>query len=374
MDSVDICIVGAGVVGLAIARELVSLSDQLVILEKESTFGQGISSRNSEVIHAGIYYAQNSLKAELCLKGKQHLYAYCEKHGIPFRRCGKFIVATTPAEEKQLESIYQKGFDNGVLDLEFRSGKELSKLEPALNAIAGIWSPSTGIISTHDLMTSFLGEVEAGGGMLATHAEVTSVVPDKTGFLIRVAMEGKETYELHSRVVINSAGLGAQSLSQCIEGLDSALTPPLFFCRGNYFSLSGLQPFSHLIYPVPDPSGAGLGVHATIDLGGQIKFGPDVDYIETEDYRVNLERQAECYDAIRRYYPGLPDNSLVPAYAGIRPKTSGPGEAVQDFMILGEDEQKIPGLIQLFGIESPGLTSSLAIAERVRNMTKDMLA
>lgn len=373
MDKVNICIIGAGVIGLAIARELISKTDQLLVVDKESDYGHGISSRNSEVIHAGIYYPEGSLKARLCVRGKELLYSYCEKNGVSYKRCGKLIVATSDKEEIELEGIHNKARANGVVDIEKWSGKRVKEEEPAVNATAALWSPSTGILSSHELMTSYLGEVEAGGGTLATHSRVESIIPDDEGFVIKLLIDGGNSFEIRSRVVINAAGLGAQEISRSIEGLDPSLTPPLYYCRGNYFSLSGGRPFNRLIYPVPDPSGAGLGVHATLDLGGQVKFGPDVDYIDSEDYGVNLHRQPDYYEAIRKYYPDLPDGSLVPAYAGIRPKTTAPGEPAQDFMILGEDELKIPGLIQLFGIESPGLTASLAIAERVKELVKGLI-
>ncbi|MDH5737482.1 MAG: NAD(P)/FAD-dependent oxidoreductase, partial [Gammaproteobacteria bacterium] len=347
--------------------------DQLVILEKESDFGQGISSRNSEVIHAGIYYPAASEKAVLCVRGKQLLYDYCRQKGISHKRTGKFIVATSIEEESILEAIIKKGEANGVDDLEIVSEKQLKQKEPDVAARSAIWSPSTGIVSAHDLMTALLAETESRGGVLATHARVTSIVPDSSGLVLRVGLSGNDSYELHSRIVINAAGLGASGVSTSVEGLSPDRTPPLYYCKGNYFTLTGKAPFKHLVYPVPDPSGAGLGVHATLDMGGQVKFGPDVEYIDSENYQVSTGRLESYYEAIRRYYPGLPEGALEPSYAGIRPKTTGPGEPAQDFTIQSEDEAGIPGLIQLFGIESPGLTAALAIGEKVRRMAVLML-
>ena len=373
MEKVTICIAGAGVVGLAIARSLAQLQESVLVLDKEPSFGQGISSRNSEVIHAGIYYPKDSLKAELCVRGKHMLYEFCEKSGVGYRRCGKLIVATCAEEEAILEDFRSKGVANGVDDLEFWSAKKLGEEEPFIQASKAVFSPSTGIVSAYELMQALLAQAEANGTLLALNSRVKEVEPDSDGFKIFVDLDGGEEFVLNSRIFINAAGLGAQQISQSIRSLDPLLTPPLILCKGNYFSLQAKSPFKHLIYPVPDPSGAGLGIHATLDLGGQTRFGPDVEYVDLEEYSVNSERIQSYYKAVRRYYPGLADDALVPAYCGIRPKTTAPGEPVQDFMILGPDECQMPGLIQLFGIESPGLTSSLAIAEKIRDMVKNIL-
>lgn len=371
MDEVYACIVGAGVIGLAIGRELGANKGDLLILDRESQFGQGISSRNSEVIHAGIYYPQDSLKASLCVSGKNRLYDYCDSRHIDHRRCGKLIVATTPEEEAVLGSIQEKGRANGVEDLVFWSRKQIEKSEPEVNAAGALYSPSTGIISAHHLMASLLGEVEAGGGQFVGRSQVQDIEPESDGFVVRILVGEGEAYLVRSRVVVNAAGLCAQEVSKNTRGMDRTVIPALHYCKGNYFSLVGKSPFQHLIYPVPDPTGAGLGIHATLDMGGQVKFGPDVEYIENEDYAVNLEREPDYYKAVRYYYPGLADGALSPAYAGIRPKLQGEGEAPADFVIQGPDDHGIPGLVQLFGIESPGLTSSLAIAEYVKDLLKE---
>ncbi|MBT4161646.1 MAG: NAD(P)/FAD-dependent oxidoreductase [Gammaproteobacteria bacterium] len=360
----DICVVGAGVVGLAVARELALRGHKVVVLEKSERFGEGISSRNSEVIHAGIYYPDNSLKARLCVRGKNQLYEYCESRHVPHRRLGKLIVATSDEENNQLAAILEKARRSEVVDLEYIEGAKLKALEPAVNSRLALLSPSTGIIDVHGLMTSFLADLEANDGSLACRAEVKNVRRNVDGFIVEVAVDGG-SYSIGCRGLVNSAGLGAQSVAASVEGLNPAIIPPLYFCKGSYFLLQAKNPFNHLIYPVPDPSGAGLGVHATIDTGGQVRFGPDVEYIGAENYRVSDERLAMSYDAIRRYYPGLEDGWLIPGYAGIRPKLQAPGDEPADFVIQTADDHEIPGLINLFGIESPGLTSSMAIAETV---------
>jgi len=367
MDQVDTCVIGAGVVGLALGRVLAVSNPDLLVLDTETHYGQGISSRNSEVIHAGIYYPAGSLKAALCVRGKQLLYDYCESHHVAFKRCGKLIVATRPQEESSLEEILQKAEINGVEDLQHWSAARIADEEPHVKAISGLFSPSTGIISTHELMTAYLADLEDAGGSFAGGTRVVSVDFEKEKFVIHCIV-GAERYEFSCRILINSAGLGAQQLASSMNGLDAQDIPGLHYCRGNYFTLASGNPFTHLIYPVPEKSGAGLGVHATIDLGGQVKFGPDVEYIDSPDYSVSLERLPHYYEAIRRYYPALKDGELNPGYAGIRPKLQGPGESPVDFVIQSEKEHGISGLVQLFGIESPGLTSSMAIAEYVAKL------
>lgn len=363
-EIVDVCIVGAGVIGLAIARELAISGKDVLVLEHGPRYGEGISSRNSEVIHAGIYYPAESLKAELCVRGKSLLYAYCESRSIGHERIGKLIVATTEAEEEQLASIKRQAGDNGVIDLAEVSRQRLVELEPALNATLALLSPSTGIVSAADLMTSFLADLEAGGGALATRSSVNAVDCEHSGFSVKCNIEN-QLYEFQCERLVNAAGLGAQQLASSIDGLSAEFVPPLFLCKGNYFTYQGRSPFSHLIYPVPEPGGAGLGVHATLDLGGQVKFGPDVEYVETEDYSVSDERLEQGVRAIQRYFPELDPNRLVAGYAGIRPKLQGPGDPFCDFVIQGEETHGVSGLVNLFGIESPGLTSSMAIAETV---------
>ena len=363
-EMIDVCVVGAGVIGLAIARELAISGKDVLVLEQGPRFGEGVSSRNSEVIHAGIYYPAGSLKAELCVRGKSLLYDYCASRGIGHDRIGKLIVATTDAEEQQLQDIKRQAADNGVNDLIEVSRHRLQEMEPALNANMALFSPSTGIISASDLMTSLLADLESCGGTLATRSSVSAVKCGTLGFTVRCDIEN-EPYEFECERLVNAAGLGAQQLATSIEGLSQEFVPPLFLCKGNYFAYQGRPPFSHLIYPVPESGVAGLGVHATIDLGGQVKFGPDVEYVETEDYTVSDDRLDRGIRAIRKYFPALELDRLVAGYAGIRPKLQGPGDPFCDFVIQSEDVHQVPGLVNLFGIESPGLTSSMAIAETV---------
>ena len=363
-EMVDVCIVGAGVIGLAIARELAISGKDVLLLEKGPRFGEGVSSRNSEVIHAGIYYPTGSLKAELCVRGKSLLYEYCAARGIGHDQLGKLIVATTDAEEQQLQGIKRQAADNGVDDLIEVSRHRLQKMEPALAARMALFSPSTGIISAPELMTSLLSDLESCGGRLATRSFVSGVRCESRGLTVSCDIDN-EIYEFQCQRLVNAAGLGAQQLATSIEGLSQTFVPPLFLCKGSYFTYQGRSPFSHLIYPIPEDSGAGLGVHATIDLGGQVKFGPDVEYVGTEDYAVSYSRLDQAIRAIRRYFPSLDQKRLVPGYAGIRPKLQASGEAFCDFVIQAEDVHQVPGLVNLFGVESPGLTSSIAIAETV---------
>ena len=364
VDFVETCVVGGGVVGLAIARQLALQGHQVMVLEGGARFGEGISSRNSEVIHAGIYYPKDSLKALLCVRGKSLLYDYCSSRNIKHRAIGKLIVATTEEEEPELDLIQQKAMANGVADLEYLGVSQLAALEPHVQATLALMSPSTGIVDSHGLMTALLADLEAEGGILACHARVREIRRQGPDFIVMTQLDG-ESYGFSCRYLVNAAGLGAQEVAENIEGLDKALIPRLYLCRGSYFLLQGKNPFTHLIYPVPDPSGAGLGIHATIDIGGQVKFGPDVEYLETEDYEIPAQKLMSHYQAIRRYLPALRDGTLSPGYAGIRPKLQGPGDPPQDFIIQSSETHHLPGLVNLFGIESPGLTSSLAIAETV---------
>ncbi len=361
MDYIDSCVVGAGVVGLAVARALAVAGSDTIILDREHEFGQGISSRNSEVIHAGIYYPQGSLKAQLCVEGKHRLYEYCEARGVPHRRCGKLIVAVSADEEDVLEEIRQKAADNGVGDLEYVSGAGIAALEPEVNATLALLSPSTGIVSSHDFMQALLGDLDQHGGLFVGGTQVEAVSREGNAFTVHCA----DGYVFSCRQIVNAAGLGAQALARQFDFLDAMRVPPLHFAKGNYFTLTGKSPFSRLVYPVPEKSGAGLGVHATLDLGGQCKFGPDVHYIDAEDYNVDIHRKAEFAASVRRYFPALDEDALVPGYVGIRPKLQAPGEPPADFMIQDERDHGVAGLVNLFGIESPGLTSSLAIADEV---------
>jgi L-2-hydroxyglutarate oxidase LhgO len=361
VETVDCVVIGAGVVGLAVARALARGGRETIILERAPTIGTGISSRNSEVIHAGIYYPRGSLKARLCVAGRDLLYDYCATHGVEHRRCGKLIVATTPEQLAELDRLDTAARANGVADLVRLDAAEARRLEPEIACVGALLSPSTGIIDSHGFMLSLLGEAEALGAMIACGTAVTALTPRHDG--TDLSIDGAEEPALRARIVVNAAGLQACALAARVRGLAEDHIPRLFLAKGNYFTLSGRAPFSRLVYPVPEPGG--LGVHVTIDLAGQIRFGPDVEWIEAEDYDVDPRRAARFYAAIRAYWPGLPDGALQPGYAGIRPKLSGPGEAAADFRIAGPAEHGVAGLINLFGIESPGLTASLALADEV---------
>lgn len=364
MEQVDAVVVGAGVVGLAVARTLALHGREVLVLEREGAIGTGTSSRNSEVIHAGIYYPQGSLKAGLCVRGKQLLYAYCADRGVDHRRCGKLIVATTVSQLASLPGLVHKAALNGVADLQILTTEQACSLEPALHCLGAVHSPSTGIIDSHGLMLALQGDLEAAGGQVVLHTEVTRMARQPSGLLLACA----DGTELLARTVVNAAGLGAVGLARCTAGLAPDAVPRAWWAKGNYFSLAGRSPFQRLIYPAPEPDRhlAGLGVHLTIDLAGQAKFGPDVQWVEApNDLRVDVRRGDAFYAAVREYWPELPDGALVPAYAGVRPKVSGPQEPAADFRIQGPDEHGLPGLMNLFGVESPGLTSCLAIGEFV---------
>jgi L-2-hydroxyglutarate oxidase LhgO len=363
MERVDCAVIGAGVVGLAVARAFALEGREVVILEAENAIGLHTSSRNSEVIHAGIYYPAGSLKARLCVRGRALLYEYCAAHGVPFRRCGKLIVAADAAQSGELDAIRAKAHANGVPDVERLTREEALALEPQLVCVAALVSPSTGIIDSHALMLAYLGDAEAHGATLALQSPVLGGALRGDGS-IELEVGGAEPMRIAARCVVNSAGLRAPSLARAIEGYPASHAPRELYAKGNYYSLAGRSPFSRLVYPVPEPGG--LGVHLTLDLGGQARFGPDVEWVERIDYRVDPRRAEKFYAAIRRYWPALRDATLAPAYCGIRPKTSGPGEAAADFDIQGPREHGVGGLVNLFGIESPGLTASLAIAEEVR--------
>lgn len=363
MDEIDCAVIGAGVVGLAVARALAMQGREVMLLESENAFGTGISSRNSEVIHAGIYYAAESLKARLCVEGKALLYDYLGTRGVPYRRCGKLIVATADDQVAGLASIAARGAANGVDDLRLLTGAEAVAMEPALRCLAALHSPSTGIVDSHALMLSLLGDFENAGGVMARKSAVARAECG-TDTIVLVTEDGTE---LRCRNVVNAAGLGAIALARRFEGLNPSAIPPPHFAKGSYFILSGRAPFTRLIYPVPEPGG--LGVHLTLDLGSQAKFGPDVEWVESaEDLVVDAARGNDFYSEVRKYWPALPDGALVPGYAGIRPKISGPGETAADFVIDGPDAHGVPGLVNLFGIESPGLTSCLAIARYVEGL------
>ncbi len=364
---IDCVVLGAGVVGLAVARELALAGREVLVVEASEAIGTGTSSRNSEVIHAGIYYAQNSLKAKLCVEGKQLLYEYCKERGIPHKRLGKLIVAASPEQSLQLEQIAQRAHLNGVDDLYRISGAEARKLEPALVCDAALVSPSTGIIDSHALMLSLQGDAENHGAQCVFHTRFSQGEVLETGeFLLK--FEGNEPMELIANCVINATGLSAPSVARKLRGQPPEHIPQAYFCKGSYFTLSGRSPFSRLIYPMPNS--AGLGVHLTLDMGGQAKFGPDTEWIEGEDYTLDASRADAFYDAVRSYWPALPDGALNPGYTGIRPKIVGPGSPAADFVIAGPATHGIAGLVNLFGIESPGLTACLALART----THDALA
>ena len=359
MESVDAVVIGAGIVGLAVARELARAGREVVVLESEDTIGSHTSSRNSEVIHAGIYYPKGSLKAVSCVAGKELLYEYCVEHGVAHRRSGKLIVATNEAQTGELEEIQKKAHANGVTDVVWMTRAQASALEPEVSCVAALYSPSTGIIDSHSLMLAYLGDAEDRGAMLALKSPLQSAAVVKDGFVITVDASDP----ILTRTLVNSAGLRAPSVARCIEGFPEKLVPRELYAKGNYYSLARRSPFSRLVYPVPEPGG--LGVHVTLDLAGQARFGPDVEWIERIDYAVDPRRAERFYAAIRRYWPALPDGALMPGYAGIRPKTAGPGEPAPDFEVQGPSAHGIPGLVHLFGIESPGLTASLALAGMV---------
>jgi len=359
VDRVDAVVIGAGLVGLAVARRLATAGREVVILEAEDAIGTHTSSRNSEVVHAGIYYPQGSLKARACVEGRQRLYDYCAERGVPHQRCGKLIVATDPAQLAELEGIRQRAHANGVTDVVRVSAAQARAMEPELQCVAALHSPSTGIVDSHALMLSYLSDAERAGAMLALKSTLEKGVVRRGGIELHVA--GAEP--ILASQVVNSAGLRAPSLAQRIAGFPAELAPPELYAKGNYYTLSVRSPFSRLVYPVPEPGG--LGVHVTLDLGGRARFGPDVEWVDSIDYTVDPSRAERFYAAIRRYWPRLPDGALEPGYAGIRPKISAKGSHAADFVVQGPRAHGVPGLVNLFGIESPGLTASLPLADAV---------
>jgi L-2-hydroxyglutarate oxidase LhgO len=363
MDSIDTVVVGAGVIGLAVARAIAQSGREVLILEALEDFGTETSARNSEVIHAGIYYPRGSSKARLCVAGRKLLYEFCERYGVEHRRCGKLIVATAVAQLRELEKIQAAAQVNGV-ELESIDQVRAQALEPQLSCVGALWSPVTGIINSRAYMLSLLGHAEDAGAALAYRNQVTRGWIDEG---VRLALNGESEPTLHARHMVNCAGLYAPRLASVLDGFPSAHIAKAYFAKGNYFTLQGRAPFSRLVYPVPEPGG--LGVHLTLDLGGQARFGPDVEWVANPsdpiDYGVDARRAEKFYAEIRKYWPSLVDDSLTPAYSGMRPKVSGPGEPAADFLIEGPADHGIPGVVNLFGIESPGLTSSLAIAEEV---------
>lgn len=366
MESIECIVIGAGVIGIAIARELALSGHEVLVVDKEATFGTATSSRSSEVIHAGIYYPRDSLMARFCVEGRSKIYRFCHEHHVEHRKCGKLIVATSDEEAQQLGAIAAHARTNGVSDIRHLSRTEVLDREPALEVFGALFSPSTGIIDSHGLMATMVGHAETHGALFVYR---TPFIGAKCGSEIEVSLGGSDPTTLKCRWLINAAGLSATSASMAIVGYPSARTPKGYYAKGSYFALSGYKaPFTHLIYPVP--VAGGLGVHLTLDLSGNARFGPDIEWIEAVDYHVDTSRAAGFYASIRRYWPGLADNSLVPGYAGVRPKIVPPALAKQDFKIEGPADHGVDGLIQLFGIESPGLTSSLEIATYVQQMMR----
>lgn len=365
MDNVDCIVVGAGVIGLAVSRQLALAGREVWVVESHPDIGMETSSRNSEVIHAGLYYETGSLKAELCLTGRDMLYAYCEERNIPHRRCGKLIVATSNAQREKLASILSQAHTNGCDEVTALTAKEARSIEPALSCVAALSSPNTGIIDSHAYMLALQGDAIHAGAAFAFNSRLKSGRTTANGVELLVRSHEGEEIELLTGTVINCAGLSAPHIATQIDGLDQTSIPTPYFAKGNYFSLSGKSPFSQLIYPVPDADG--LGVHLTLDLGGCARFGPDVEWLEAGsiNYEVNLTRAEKFYRAIRTYWPALPDGALQPAYAGIRPKIDGSHSMSSDFLFATHD---CPHYLGLYGVESPGLTASLAIAAHVANL------
>jgi L-2-hydroxyglutarate oxidase LhgO len=377
MDRVDTVVIGAGVIGLAVARALALAGREVMVIEKETAIGQGVSSRNSEVIHAGLYYPTGSLKAKLCVRGKEMLYAYCAERGLPHQQCGKLIVATDTSQLEKLTKLQAQAAANGV-PVQLLTREQARELEPQLECIAALLSPTTGIVSSHDLMTSLQGDLANAGGMVALATEVVEVTVDQKNSPMRFVLRTRsashsgaegEQVQIGCQQIINAAGLYAPQMARRMQGLNAAHIAQAHYAKGSYYALSCKSPFKHLIYPIPEA--AGLGVHLTIDLGGQAKFGPDVQWLDgiedpaQIDYSVDPRRADGFYAQVRKYWPLLQDGQLTPSYSGVRPKISAAHEATADFCIQGANVHGIAGLVNLFGIESPGLTSSMAIAEAV---------
>ncbi|MFB9950006.1 NAD(P)/FAD-dependent oxidoreductase [Rhizobium puerariae] len=364
VPKLDCVVIGGGVVGLAVARELAMAGREVVLLEAEAMTGSITSARNSEVIHAGLYYPTGSLKAELCVAGRRRLYDYCGERHVPHRRCGKLVVASDEKEVAYLEKLLKQARANGVGDCRLIDGSELARMEPRIEGFAALVSPSTGIVDGHRLMEAYVADIEAHGGAIVLNSPVLrgELLPGA----IRLAIGGRDPVEIEATLVVNAGGLDAWSISESIAGLDRTTVPERHYAKGCYFSLAGRAPTQRLIYPVPEPGG--LGVHLTVDLTGEARFGPDVEWVETIDYDVDPHRSDGFYAVIRRYWPGLPDGALQPAYSGMRPKVVGPNGGSGDFVIQGPEVTGHAGYVALYGIESPGLTASMAIGARVRGL------
>jgi hypothetical protein len=366
VEEVDCVVVGAGVVGLAVARALAMAGREVIVLDKAEGIGTETSSRNSEVIHAGIYYPAGSLMARFCVAGRRALYAYCAEKGVPHVNCGKLIVATDEREDAMLAGIKQRAETNGVEGMRVLTAEQARALEPNLNCTSALFSASTGIIDSHAFMVALQGDAENAGAVPVFFSRVLAARVAGRGMEVDVG--GEDPMTLRCRLLVNSAGLHAPGLAGRIQGMPQDRVPGAYYAKGNYFTLAGRSPFSRLIYPVPVPGG--LGVHLTVDLGGQARFGPDVEWIDSIDYTVDPSRADSFYAAVRKYWPGLKDGALQPGYAGIRPKTVPKGAPGQDFVVQGPQTHGVPGLINLFGIESPGLTASLAIADHVLEVSR----
>jgi L-2-hydroxyglutarate oxidase LhgO len=357
----QVLVIGAGVVGLAVGRAAALAGHEVIVAEAASGIGTGVSSRNSEVIHAGLYYPTGSKRAHHCPRGRRMLYEFCASHGVPHRKCGKLVVATNDNEATRLDAIIKQARINGVEGVEMIEGAAARRLEPALACTLAMNSPETGIVDSHRYMLALEGDLEDRGGVVALNTPIERIVQARGGW--QVYFGGADPQSITVDAIVNSAGLGAQKLGRATEGYPPERVPPLFLGKGSYFGFAGKPVFSRLIYPVPIPGG--LGVHVTLDMAGRMRFGPDVEWVGEENYDVDATRAAAFYARIRDYWPGLPDNALVPDYCGIRPKLTGPKEPAVDFMIDGPAQHGIPRLVHLFGIESPGLTSALSIAEEV---------
>ncbi len=357
----QVLVIGAGVVGLAIARTAARAGYDVTVAEMTGGIGNGVSSRNSEVVHGGLYYPTNSRRARHCVRGRRMLYEFCASHGVDYRKCGKLVVATNETELAKVETIKKQGETNGVEGLEMIGGNAARAMEPELACIGALLSPESGIVDSHGYMRALWGDLEDRGGMIAFETLVERLTYKAPRWHVRFG--GRDAGEIDFDAVINSAGLGAQALARRIEGYPLDKVPRLVLAKGNYFSFAGRPAFSRLVYPTPVDGG--LGVHVTLDLAGRMRFGPDVEWIKEESYTVDGSRADSFYARIRTYWPGLPDRALLPDYCGIRPKLTGPGEPAADFMIAGPDAHGMPRLVNLFGIESPGLTSSLSIAEDI---------
>lgn len=372
MEKIEITVLGAGVIGLAAAAELSGAYKDVFVIEKNSSFGQETSSRNSEVIHAGIYYPKDSLKTRTCIEGRHLLYEFCAKNNIGHKKTGKFIVAIDNSEVRDLKNLFKQGLENGVRDLRLLSRGELKEIEPQVEAQAAIYSPSTGILNSHDLMKTLVLQLESNSGQIAYNTEAIGIDRSKEGFEVTVSDAGKDTFKFSTRIFINAAGLNSDKIAG-MAGL-ARDEYKLKYCKGDYFraAQSRAKCINRLVYPVPKKDRAGLGIHATLDLAGSLRFGPDDEYVDKIDYNINASKAEIFYESIRKFLPFIKLEDLAPDMAGIRPKLQGPGEGFRDFIIKSESGNGLAGLINLIGIESPGLTGSLAIARMVKDMVSEM--